>query len=157
MNQEIIILGDIEMGAGTLTDDFISDTALSQLIRSLAEKPLPVDLVLNGDTFDFLKCPIVVDGKATYPRHVTPAVSLEKLHLLQKAHAPIFDALHFFVQQPEKTLYFIVGNHDHDLVYPEVQEKLKNILKSRENMHFSWFYKKHHVYIEHGQQYDLPN
>ena len=157
LNQEIIILGDIEMGAGTSTDDFISDIALSQLIRSLAEKPLALDLVLNGDTFDFLKCPIFVDGKAIYPRHITPPISLEKLRLVQKAHAPVFDALRFFVQQPQKMLFFIIGNHDYELVYPEVQQELKALLKAPEAVHFSWVYKKHQVYIEHGQQYDLPN
>ncbi|MBI1968957.1 hypothetical protein HYS49_03525 [Candidatus Woesearchaeota archaeon] len=157
MNQELIILGDIEMGAGTLTDDFISDAALSQLIRSLAEKPVALDLVLNGDTFDFLKCPIFVDGKVTYPRHVTPDISLEKLHLIKKAHAAVFEALQFFVRRPQKKLHFIIGNHDHDLVYPEVQQELKALLGPQENVHFQWQYKNHHVYIEHGQQYDLPN
>ncbi|MDP3640138.1 MAG: metallophosphoesterase [Nanoarchaeota archaeon] len=157
IDKKLIILGDIEMGAGTLTDDFISDTALSALIRSLAEKPLPVDLVLNGDTFDFLKCPVFRDGKTTYPRHITPDISIEKLHLIKKAHAPVFNALRFFVQQPQKTLYVIIGNHDYELVYPEVQQELNIILKAPEPLQFSWVYKKHQVYIEHGQQYDLPN
>src|SRR3989339_732542 len=56
LEKEIIVLGDIEMGAGNLTDDFISDKALSELILELVKRPHPVDLVLNGDTFDFLKC-----------------------------------------------------------------------------------------------------
>ena len=69
--KEIIILGDIEMGGGTLTDDFISDNTLTKLIYSLCNKNAPVDLVLNGDTFDFLKCPYIVNNAASYPRHIT--------------------------------------------------------------------------------------
>ncbi len=61
MERETIILGDIEMGGGTLTDDFISDKALSHLIRTLSQRAHRVDLVLNGDTFDFLKCPSIVN------------------------------------------------------------------------------------------------
>ena len=53
MKKEIIILGDIEMGGGTLTDDFISDKTLAKLIYSLCNKNVPVDLVLNGDIFAF--------------------------------------------------------------------------------------------------------
>ena len=50
-------MGDIEMGAGNLTDDFISDKSLSNVILEQSRKDHPVALVLNGDTFDFLKCP----------------------------------------------------------------------------------------------------
>ena len=62
-DREIIVIGDIEMGAGTLTDDFISDKYLVKLINSLTRKKHPVDFVLNGDTFDFLKCPLIEDRK----------------------------------------------------------------------------------------------
>lgn len=155
--KEIIILGDIEMGAGTVTDDFISDKALSELISSWAARPLPVDLVFNGDTFDFLKCPVFVDGKVTYPRHITPTVSVEKLRLMQKAHASFFAALRSFVHLPQNTLYFIIGNHDYDLAYEELQQELKFMLHAQGNVHVGWQYKKHRVYVEHGQQYDLFN
>ena len=86
MDQHIIILGDIEMGAGNLTDDFISDTVLASSILAWSKLPGPVDLVLNGDTFDFLKCPSQLQPTTIYPRHITAEISLAKLKLIQAAH-----------------------------------------------------------------------
>src|SRR3989338_11662020 len=99
MIKEIIILGDIELGAGTLTDDFISDEALSGLILDLSKQEHPIDLVLNGDTLDFLKCPYIENDNKTYPRHITEEVSLNKLVGIYKAHKKVFDALKEFCQK----------------------------------------------------------
>ena len=157
MNKEIIILGDIEMGGGTLTDDFISDKALSKLIYSLCNKNIPVDLVLNGDTFDFLKCPYIVNNTVTYPRHITSDISLAKLRLVHNAHKPVFEALKRFVAEKKNRIFFIIGNHDADLVHPGVQEEIKNILNSFENVLFSFYYNEHGIHAEHGHQYDFLN
>lgn len=157
LQKEIIVLGDAEMGGGTLTDDFISDRALSELISKLAKKTHPIDLVFNGDTFDFLKCPYLVGATTTYPRYVTPTISLAKLKLIFSAHYRVIEALRDFVKKPRNNLYFIVGNHDYDLVYKPVQKKLGETLHSSENVHVRFVYHKHQVYAEHGHQYDLLN
>ena len=155
--REIIVLGDIEMGGGTLTDDFISDNALSELVLKLSHRPHPVDLVFNGDTFDFLKCPYIINQTTTYPRHITPEISMAKLELMHAAHKKVFDALHLFVRKSKNNIYFIIGNHDYDLSYPQVQHQLKEYLGHHHNIFFSFQYEKHQVYAEHGHQYDLLN
>lgn len=157
MEREIIVIGDIEMGAGTLTDDFISDHALSQFIFSISNKNHPVDLVLNGDTFDFMKCPLIIDNKETHPRHITKDVSVAKLNLIYKAHKKVFVALQEFVASKKNRLFFIIGNHDHDLVFPEVKEALKKLLKGhKENIFFPGFsYEENGIHVEHGHQYDF--
>ncbi|MBS3127385.1 hypothetical protein J4228_04435 [Candidatus Woesearchaeota archaeon] len=158
MKKEVIILGDIEMGAGTLTDDFISDTTLSRLIISLVKKKHPVDLILNGDTFDFLKCPYITkQGKKTYPRHISQDISLGKLGLIFQAHQRVFDALHEFAAATKNRLFFTIGNHDHDLFYKGIQHEIRKRLKSRGNVYFGLQYKEHGIYAEHGQQYDAIN
>lgn len=145
------------MGGGTLTDDFISDKALSELILELKERPHPVDLILNGDTFDFLKCPYPRNGKYFYTRHITKEVSLAKLELVYNAHRQVFESLKSFVHSGRHGLYFTFGNHDMDLVYPEVQERIKEILSAQHNVHFVVKYHNHNVYVEHGMQYDALN
>ncbi len=156
LQKEIIVIGDIEMGAGNLTDDFIADRALSQLIMELAGRKHPLDLVLNGDTFDFLKCPSRLKPKSFYPRYITEEVSLAKLRLINQAHNAVFDALEEFVRQPGKNIYFISGNHDHDLVYEEVQEEIKEIVKNKKKVFFPGLkYEERGVHVEHGQQYDF--
>lgn len=156
LQKQIIVIGDIEMGAGNLTDDFVADQKLSSLIQELAAKKHPVDLVLNGDTFDFLKCPSQLKPHTKYPRHITKEISLAKLQLIYDAHKPVFEALAAFVQSPNKNIYFILGNHDHDLVYLEVQEEIKKVLGNSRRVKFPGLrYTERGVYVEHGQQYDL--
>ncbi len=157
LQKEIIILGDIEIGGGTLTDDFISDKALSELILELSQRKHSVDLILNGDTFDFLKCPYSNGRKLAYTRHITIEVSLSKLELMYSAHKRVFDALAKFVHPAQHNLYFVFGNHDMDLVFPEVQEKLREMLRAKSNVHFVIRYNCHCVYVEHGMQYDYLN
>lgn len=184
LQKEIIVLGDVEMGAGNLTDDFISDNALSELILELSKRPHPVDFVFNGDTFDFQKCPFPEKGKLVYPRHITEKVSLAKLKLVYLAHKKVFLAMREFLINPSHRLYFTVGNHDMDLVYKKVREKIRSLLGNNENsslranfrnrkiglkaevLNRRFSYKKRvrflklryrfkGVYAEHGQQYDF--
>ena len=145
------------MGGGTLTDDFISDKTLSKLIYSLCNKNTPIDLVLNGDTFDFLKCPYIVNNVTSYPRHITSDISLAKLRLVYNAHTEVFEALKRFVQEKKNKIHFIIGNHDADLVHPEVQESIKALLENSENISFSFYYNEQGVHAEHGHQYDFLN
>lgn len=157
MDCEVVVLGDIEMGGGTLTDDFIADRSLSQLIQKYSKRKNPVDLILNGDTFDFLKCPYVKDGQKSYPRHINSAISLSKLKLISQAHSRVFDALAGFVKKRKNNLYFIIGNHDHDLFFKEVQKQIRLILNAKRNVFFNLYYKRYGIYTEHGQQYDFLN
>jgi len=155
--KEIFVIGDIEMGAGTITDDFISDSTLSTLILSLAKKKGVVDLILNGDTFDFLKCPFSYQGKQLHPTKITEQISLNKLESIYTAHQPVFRALHQFVQDPRHNLYFTIGNHDHDLFFPAVQKRIYQFLKGRHNVFFTLLYEQNKVHVEHGHQYDPLN
>lgn len=157
LQKEIIVIGDIEMGAGNLTDDFVADKKLSSLILQLAKRKHPLDLVLNGDTFDFLKCPSQLKPMTKYPRHITTEISVAKLQLIYNAHKPVFEALAEFVKSNNnKNLYFILGNHDHDLVYLEVQEEIKKLLGNKKRVTFPGLcYRERGVYVEHGQQYDI--
>jgi len=157
MEKEIIVMSDLEMGAGTLTDDFISDNALAQLMRSIGDKKHPVDLVFNGDTFNFMLCPIGAGGCETYPRHIDKEVSIAKLNRIARAHKKVFQSFHDFASLRKNRLFFIVGNHDPDLVFPEVQEALKNqIGGQKENIIFPGFHCDiEGVHMEHGHQYDF--
>jgi predicted phosphodiesterase len=157
IEKEIIILGDVEMGAGNLTDDFISDDAITELIRELRQRPHSVDLVLNGDTMDFLKCPYFKHNQLIYTRHVTEDVSLSKLKLIYKAHQRVFNALRKFVAIKRHKLYFIIGNHDMDLVYKGVQKEIRELLGKKRNIYFKMKYNNNQVYAEHGNQYDFLN
>lgn len=153
MPKEIVVFSDIEMGGGTVTDDFASDSVLCELINNIGQSKNELDLVLNGDTFDFLKCPIVRKRFTFYLEHITVNVALEKLGYIKDAHKTVFEALKKFAENKKHTIYFIHGNHDYELLFPEIQEKIKSLLG--ENIFFQMNYFKDKVYIEHGHQKDI--
>lgn len=152
----MIILSDLELGAGNLTDDFISDNLLCNLINELNKKNHKIDLIFNGDTFDFLKCPYLKDEDISYPRYVTEEISLEKLKLIANQHKFFFKTLEKFAKN--NNIYFIYGNHDADLVFPKIKKQIKSLINNNKNVHFPGFVlEKDGVHIEHGHQYDLLN
>ena len=155
LKKEVIVLSDIEMGAGNLTDDFISDRLLAELIVELSNRPHPVDLIFNGDSFDFLKCPSFQTNQLVYHRHITEKVSLNKLNLIYHAHNKVFRALKKFCKTKKHRLIFTIGNHDMDLVYKGVQNKIKEYLGKPKNVYFKEKYRYKNIYVEHGQQYDF--
>lgn len=157
MKREIIVLNDVEMGVGGITDDFISDKALSKLILSLAKRRHGVDIVFNGDTFEFLKAPVIIDGADYHPRHISEELSLNKLNNSFKAHKKVFDALKIFLKSENNGVYFVIGNHDLDLFFPGVQKRIKTRLGNSKNIDFGIKYQYKTVHAEHGHEYDIFN
>ncbi|MEQ1566294.1 MAG: hypothetical protein ABMA64_11700 [Myxococcota bacterium] len=125
----VVVLSDVEMGAGGQVDDFPHSPFLAELCTSYNDPPyksLPVDLVFNGDTFDLLKTS--VDGK--HPRHVTEAVALAKLDRVLSAHPAFLEGMRSFLTGGDapRRVHFVIGNHDADLVFPGVQRALSQAI-----------------------------
>ncbi|MCB9688469.1 MAG: hypothetical protein H6735_25760 [Alphaproteobacteria bacterium] len=150
----VVVLSDIEMGAGGPLDDFPHSAWLADLIRSYLEPPyhgLKIDLVFDGDTFDFLKTS--VDGQ--YPRHVTRAVALAKLHRVLAVHQAFLQGVRDFLDASEgHDVHFVIGNHDAELAFPVVQAELAEAI-GRGRVHFPGFALDFgDLHVEHGQQHD---
>lgn len=152
----LVVLSDIEMGAGGVTDDFPQSEHLGELIQSYNQPPfdgIAVDLIFNGDTFDFLKLP--VDGD--YPRHISPQIALAKLRQVADAHPAFFEAVRRFLalERPKRRVHFIAGNHDPELLFPEVRHALRDLIGSPRQLFFPGFELEiGQVHIEHGSQAD---
>lgn len=159
MRRLLLIFSDIEAGGGTATDDFVEDELLCRTLQENFRytKEYPTDLILNGDTFDFMKSPY----KGAYPRHITENVSLWKLEKIREAHPQIFNVFGKFLKSNKRTrIIFVHGNHDFDLVYPKVQERVKKIIagndkKLKARILFPGFeFEDGLVFVEHGSQLD---
>ena len=112
----LAIFSDVEMGTGGPLDDFPHPEFLAGLIDAYGAHPgreLAIDLVFNGDTFDFLKTPVA----DTFPRHITAELALSKLEAIASAHRPFFAAVRGFLggSSGERQVHFVVGNHDAEL------------------------------------------
>jgi len=154
MTKELYFFSDVELGGGTITDDFASDSLLSEVIKNIAKSKHPVDLVFNGDSFDFLKCPILRKRFTFYLEHITVNVALEKLTYIYESHKTVFEAWKHFLKDKKNKLFFNFGNHDYELLFPEVQDQIKYLLDSQ-NVFFQEFYNDNKVYAEHGHQNDV--
>lgn len=150
----IFVLSDIEMGPGGLADDFPHDDFLAEIIDGYGadlDRDLRVELVLNGDILDFLRTP-AGDG---FPAHITAELACEKLERIAAAHGPFFAALRRFLSSGDRMVTFIVGNHDPEILFPEVQVRLAQLCGVPERVHFPGFCVDiGPVHIEHGSQQD---
>lgn len=151
----VVVLSDIEMGAGGVLDDFPHSAWLAEQLLPYNEgeyRGLPVDLVFNGDTFDLLKTSI----DEVYPRHVTEAVALAKLERVLCAHPAFAQGVRAFLSGGDapRRAHFIVGNHDAELVFPAVQRALSSAIGVQGVWFPGFAVDIGDLHVEHGSQGD---
>lgn len=153
----VLVFSDIEMGTGGEMDDFPHSAFLSGLLLSYLEglhREHPLDIVFNGDTFDLLK----TEYRGTYPHHITRDIAVEKMRSVAAAHPKFFEALRTILAHPggNKSVHFLVGDHDAELLFPEVQEVVRRLCGGGAgNVGFPGFELAiGPVHFEHGSQAD---
>lgn len=151
----LVVLSDVEMGAGGVTDDFPHSAWLADLLASYNEEPyagLPVDLVFNGDTLDLLK----TSTGGAWTRHVTEAVALAKLDRVLAAHPAFPEGVRAFLGagRAPRRVHFVIGNHDAELAFPAVQQRLSEVIGAPGVWFPGFALDVGDVRIEHGSQGD---
>ncbi len=155
-NHILVVFSDIEMGSGGNLDDFPHSDFLGEIILSYNNEQYSncqVDLVFNGDTFDLLKTSY--DRK--YPHLINKDIALAKTLQIVAAHPKFFEAVRkfLFYKNEKRQIYFIVGNHDPELLFPEVQQLIKSLCGKPKQVNFPGFELNiAEVHIEHGSQQD---
>ena len=155
-DQLLLVFSDVEMGAGGDKDvfphsEFLSELLLSYFDGSAAERS--IDIVFNGDTFDLLKTPYM----DAYPHHITKDVAVAKMASVATTHPKFFEALSQILGHPSgnRRVHFVVGNHDAEILFPEVQGFLRTLCGGSEAACFPGFELViGPVYFEHGSQLD---
>jgi UDP-2,3-diacylglucosamine pyrophosphatase LpxH len=165
-----IIVSDLHLADGSPILDCFShaqQTAFEGLLHlastgSFASTPtdLPtsVELIINGDCFDFLVTP-----PYTPEGVVDQLTALQKIEKIIAAHAPFFAALRSFIALPGRSVTFTTGNHDLDLCFALVRARICTAIIGEESdprVHFcpTRFYRPlPDLYIEHGNHYDFWN
>jgi UDP-2,3-diacylglucosamine pyrophosphatase LpxH len=148
-----LILSDIHMGGGDRLDDFESDAELVAFIHSYAMGAEPTELILAGDTFEFLQ--VRLPDLSDYDW--SGAAAEERLRAILRAHAKVVAALRDFVSQPGNQLTLLIGNHDFELHYAMAKALLYEALgleAGDPRLRFGLSYEGGGIYIEHGNQFD---
>ena len=179
--RHILILSDLHLWQATDHDDmwmryrhrrFVPDAQLAAMIESVYAQigSASLELVLNGDIFDF-DIPPVVNGQAVPAS--APRTGLEartRLAAILDDHELFLAVLARILQRGDRVV-FISGNHDIQMSLPEARnylvERLINKLRilfpsardynAYKQVQFrAWYYQtRDGVHIEHGNQYDV--
>ena len=166
MSNTTLVISDLHLTDGhTILDGFgDAQQAAFEGLTSAAGAAGPlgradeIELVINGDCFDFLATAPYDTGGIT-----DISTSLEKLSKIIATHTPFFEALRRFIETPGRHVTFITGNHDIELRLARVREEISTAIGGEhvtERVSFcpTRFYRPlPDVYIEHGNHYDFWN
>ena len=147
----VAFLSDCHIGGDPARDIFESPDELAALLDDLDRHPGPVELVLAGDFFDFLRIAKVPDG--TNRASVTTA---------RPAYRALFDRLQRFAAGGPRTVIYLPGNHDAEMWWnPEVRATLERegLVHEFALSYSACFHSEPDriVYCEHGNQFDPAN
>ena len=161
-----LIISDLHLADGQSVLESFGDTQQAALegLTAAAQSNGPlgqaddIELIINGDAFDFLTTPPYDTQGIT-----KPSIALEKLNKIIAAHSPFFEMLRHFIASPGRHVTFITGNHDIELCFEEVRARLREafgVVADDSRIFFcpTHFYRPlPDVYIEHGNRYDFWN
>lgn len=152
MKHDIYFISDVEFGRGDIFDDFSDDDIFAEFIQQISAKTPDekTTLVLNGDIFDFLKMPY----QGRFRHYITQNISVWKLNEAITHHQISFAALKQFAQNPNHRIFFVIGNHDADLIWPALQRKIIETLNAKGNIHFGYHFQNKEIHAEHGHLLD---
>ncbi len=150
------IVSDMHLGAGDYLDDFDQDENFGSFLEAIGGRR-GSELVLNGDFIDFAAVTLEEGSGRPFSRlGCTERESLAKLERVLEAHPSVFASLRRFVARDNR-LVLVPGNHDIDLFWPLVRDRLADTLGNPDSEHFhfesSGIYRDSGLHIEHGNQY----
>ncbi|HBL27963.1 MAG TPA: hypothetical protein DD490_14080, partial [Acidobacteria bacterium] len=117
---ELILLSDLHLGAERGRGLFRADTELAAFLRWVAEETGPARVVIAGDFLDFL---VPRDGEESVPAF-DPHGAMARAGAIVEHHPEVFDGLARLVSSPRHELWILSGNHDPELLLPDVREVL---------------------------------
>ena len=156
---------------------FIDDDFARFLAHMESQADGPIELILNGDIFDFDNVTLLPEGD---PRVDWLArrrglgseewMSVFKMDLIVREHPVWFQALASFIERGHRAV-FVVGNHDAEVYWPAVQQRICEALRvpapttlledveppppAPPVVFCNWFYLSGgDTYVSHGHQYD---
>ena len=172
-----VIISDCHLSAGRFFEgrfnpheDFFFDQEMVEFFEFFSSGvygdgphgPVAVELILNGDFFDFLNVPFLGE----FEEGITEEIALEKLEAIIKGHPKVMAGLRRFAAKPRKKITYLVGNHDAELFFPKIRERIirewdpdgksestkVEIVADRDRIRF-----EEGLEVRHGNQYEASN
>lgn len=162
----VLVISDLHLSAGkmikgkrNLLEDFHYDNELIDFLEYYSSQDyqdLNVELVINGDFLDFLAVPYVEFYDDEF---WSETAALAKLRMIMTAHVGVLESLKKFLSKPNKSIVYIIGNHDAEFVFDSLKEEFLNFFgEFKKNIILSNSITTHipvkGVSIQHGHQYE---
>jgi len=158
---DYLVVSDLHIGGDADLDIFHSQAQLAGFLKSPYEGPQA--LIINGDFIDFLAVPPF----GAFSR----AAARDKIQKIVGAasNQEVWASFRAFLHaNAENRIDILLGNHDVELVFAEVQEALRRVMAEPNEPHRIQFLIDRlsyprlvvggvNVHVEHGFQYDLFN
>ncbi|MEI8346716.1 MAG: metallophosphoesterase, partial [Pseudomonadota bacterium] len=132
VHKTILVISDLHLGAGVIVsnrfnflEDFHYDKELVELLQFYSTGDYAyrdVELVVNGDFFDFLAVPFIPYFDDMF---WSEDAALEKLKMIIAAHPQVIEGMIHFLQTSKKEIVYTLGNHDGEIILPAVKKYLK--------------------------------
>ncbi|MFN0245255.1 MAG: metallophosphoesterase [Kofleriaceae bacterium] len=171
-----VIVSDLHLGPGTEDDrfegieDFYADAEWSQFLAREGAKG-PTDIIIAGDFIEFWQIATALralprpDASAQPP--TGPVLGADRafgrtaISLVLRAHPEVFRAIGRFLDSGDHRVIVIAGNHDADLLWPDVQLAIARAVGPRDLSRLVFLdavaYVHGGVYVAHGHELDAAN
>jgi UDP-2,3-diacylglucosamine pyrophosphatase LpxH len=170
-----IVISDLHLSAGHQAEgnpleDFSSDQTfaafMDEIVAESDRDGTEVELIINGDAFEMLQVPHVdsFDPTIVYASEEYHSSSEEdsarKMDIIIEGHTLFFEALKVFIQvgPPRRSVTFVKGNHDLNLHWPAVQDRICQAIEATGGWRSLASFEERRIsregiYVEHGNQY----
>jgi len=169
LSNVILVISDLHLGAGVhvngrrnYLEDFHFDKELVDFLKYYSSEDyhsVNVELIINGDFFDFLAIPFVDYFDDEY---WSEKAAIEKLKHAMKAHYEVMQALGDFASVKGKKITYIIGNHDAEMVFKSCQDEFMSIFDEKNRSKIQVIVKDEYrpskeVVIKHGHNYEIAH
>jgi UDP-2,3-diacylglucosamine pyrophosphatase LpxH len=159
----LLVLSDFHLGRGkfledgqvNILEDFDEDEKFAEFLDHYSTGTYyfsDVKIILNGDIFNLIQ--MDVDGKFTHlltEDHICTMVDQ-----IIEGHPLFFQSLRKFLSRPNKSLTYVIGNHDLGMVFEKAQDLFRKAV-SDEKVAFTHQYSEYGVLVEHGHRFEPIN
>jgi UDP-2,3-diacylglucosamine pyrophosphatase LpxH len=172
-----IVISDCHLSAGRFFEgkfnpheDFFFDQEMIDFFEFFStgtygeglQGPVSVELIINGDFLDFLNVPYLGE----FEEGITEEIALTKLNAILAGHVRVMSALKKFASKPNKKIKYLVGNHDAELFYEKIRERITRewdpdgnypsekveVIADRDRIRY-----EEGLEIRHGNQFEASN
>lgn len=159
---QILVVSDFHLGKGrflkngqlNILEDFYEDERFIEFLNyhSTGTNYLSnIHLVLNGDILNLIQ----VDVDGVFGHVIDSNVTIEALKKVIYGHSEFFEGLKSFLSRPNKSITYVIGNHDSGMAFEGAQKHLKSVVG--EKINFSMDFSYGDIHIEHGHRFDAIN